>query len=124
MNHKLQKSQKEAVVTYFETISRSLPAGFEKSHETSVRIECLWAEIWKRNLLNMKQECYSNAFGQSACPPFQIHYQHSWVHRSSSSMQFPWGSLSKFLELQFPSSSFRKINFTSICTVTVYQKLT
>jgi hypothetical protein len=45
MNNKLQKSQNEAVVTYFETISRNLPAGFEKSHETSVRIECLRAEI-------------------------------------------------------------------------------
>jgi len=45
MNNKLQKSQKEAVVTYFETISRNLPAEFEKSHGTSVRIECLRAEI-------------------------------------------------------------------------------
>jgi hypothetical protein len=45
MNNKLQKSQKKAVVTYFETVYRNLPAGFEKSHETSVRIECLRDKI-------------------------------------------------------------------------------
>jgi hypothetical protein len=70
----------------------------------------------------MKQECYSNAVGQSVCPPFQLHYKHSWVHPSSSSRQFLWGCLSKFLEFQFLSSSIRRIN--CICTVTLHQKLT
>ena len=41
MNNKLQKSQKEAVVTYFETIFRNLCIGLEKNQEIYVRIECL-----------------------------------------------------------------------------------
>ena len=45
MNNELQKPQKEAVVTYFETIYRVLPAGFGESNETSVGIEVLRAEI-------------------------------------------------------------------------------
>jgi hypothetical protein len=38
VNNKLQKLQTEAVVTYFQAISRKLPAGFGENHEISVRI--------------------------------------------------------------------------------------
>jgi hypothetical protein len=34
-----------------------LPVGTEENHE-NLKVICLWAEIWTRDLPNMKQECY------------------------------------------------------------------
>jgi hypothetical protein len=58
VNNKLERMWKKVVMTWFKVLPWNLPRGTEENHKNPASITSLWAEIWNRDLPNMKQECY------------------------------------------------------------------